>query len=338
MVRFSVAALVLTAGFAAAHPAAFHQASGVFVRQNCAAIKDQPGSQNVGTGSAQQFITGQCLSAADCASGCCVAQNDGSGECKNRIPTEERGATCDFVCGGASIPANAGNNGGAGAGAGGNTGNAGNNNNNNNNNAGNNNAGAGAGAGGQCANINTSIPGSQNVGTGSGTQFITGQCLSPADCASGCCVAQDSGIAECKAPLPTAEKGLSCDFTCGAAASSSTTGNTGSGNRQTGGGNNRNSNSRNSGNRNNNNNNNNSNNGAVTAPAAQGTCGNVDQSLSGSQNVGTGAGTQFITGQCFSPADCASGCCVAQSSGIAECKAPIPTAEKGLSCNFSCSA
>src|SRR5690606_6009649 len=104
--------------------------SNLFARQSCATIKNQSGSQNVGVGSGSQFITGQCLSPADCASGCCVVQTDGSGECKARIPTEERGATCDFVCGGAATPSNAGSGGNRG----------GNNNNSNNNNANNGNS------------------------------------------------------------------------------------------------------------------------------------------------------------------------------------------------------
>ncbi|KAI9152287.1 Interferon-induced GTP-binding protein Mx [Paramyrothecium foliicola] len=46
--------------------------------------------------------------------------------------------------------------------------------------------------------INKQLPGFQNAGTGSGQQFITGQCLSDADCASGCCAGSSTGgIAEC---------------------------------------------------------------------------------------------------------------------------------------------
>jgi len=62
----------------------------------------------------------------------------------------------------------------------------------------------------------------------------------------------------------------------------------------------------------------------------------VNLGLPGAQNVGFGRGNQFITGQCFSAADCASQCCVAQTDAISLCKAPLVTAEAGGSCNFEC--
>jgi hypothetical protein len=50
------------------------------------------------------------------------------------------------------------------------------------------------------------------------------------------------------------------------------------------------------------------------------TSGTVDKNLPGFQNVGKGNGQQFITGQCFSDKDCASGCCAGSStSAVAEC-------------------
>ena len=149
---------------------------------------------------------------------------------------------------------------------------------------------------GTCA-VNTALAGSANVGTGAGTQFITGQCFSAADCASACCVAQADGTNLCKAELVTTSAGLSCDATCTGAASASTT----------------------------------------DTPAAGSAQCTVDTSLAGSASVGTGAGTQFITGQCLSAADCASGCCVAQAGGVALCKAELLTTQSGLSCDFSCS-
>lgn len=130
-----------------------------------------------------QFITGVCTSDADCASGCCGFN---SGKCAGPVVAQERDGGCGF---GDSAPndraAQAFRNGGAMSPATpppptGNAGNAGNtgggNGNGNGNNGGNGNG-----------NIDTSIPGSQNVGNGNGAQFITGQCFSDADCASGCC-------------------------------------------------------------------------------------------------------------------------------------------------------
>lgn len=54
-------------GTSAAVPAGFNTAVG-----------DPAGAKNLGNGKGQQFITGACLSDADCASGCCAGQNGGA--------------------------------------------------------------------------------------------------------------------------------------------------------------------------------------------------------------------------------------------------------------------
>lgn len=140
---------------------------------------DPAGAKNIGNGSGAQFIGGACLSSADCASKCC-ATLAGAGICSGLGAQFQAGKTgCGFGDGGAAAPAappaapatsstaavvqptaapNVRPDAGAGAGA---------------------DTGAGAGAG------NASQPGSQNVGKGNGSQFITGQCLSDADCQSG---------------------------------------------------------------------------------------------------------------------------------------------------------
>jgi len=51
--------------------------------------------------------------------------------------------------------------------------------------------------------------GSENVGNGKGLQFITGQCLDNADCASACCVSGGGGT--CSAVAVAAAKG-GCGF------------------------------------------------------------------------------------------------------------------------------
>ncbi|EPE08590.1 biotrophy-associated secreted protein 2 [Ophiostoma piceae UAMH 11346] len=238
------------------------------------------GSANVGTGAGTQFITGQCFSAVDCASGCCVAQADGTNLCKAELVTTEAGLSCDASCTPSTASAVVVSK-------------------------------AVAASSGTCT-VNTALAGSANVGTGAGTQFITGQCFSAADCASGCCVAQADGTNLCKAELVTTSAGLSCDATCDGAAPTNTTDTPAAATS------------------------------AASAPASTGAAGSaqctVDTSLAGSASVGTGAGTQFITGQCLSAADCASGCCVAQASGVALCKAELLTTQSGLSCDFSCSA
>ncbi|OHE92602.1 biotrophy-associated secreted protein 2 [Colletotrichum orchidophilum] len=145
-------------------------------------------SSNVGAGNGQQFITGQCLSDADCASGCC---NGPKGACAARaVATENGKAGCGFTGTGTgsaaegAAPPQAAPSAGAGAGAG---------------------AGSAAGAG------TAGAPGSQNVGKGNGQQFITGQCLSNADCASGCC-AGPKGVCSAVA-VANANGKTGCGFT-----------------------------------------------------------------------------------------------------------------------------
>ena len=147
---------------------------------------DPAGEQNVGNGAGGQFIGGACLSSADCASTCCATLN-GAGICSGIGAQFQAGKQgCGFGDNGAG--AGAGN--GAGAGA-------------------NNGAGAGNGAG-NGAGAGSGEAGSQNVGQGNGSQFITGSCLSDADCASGCCAKPDG---KCSAPAVAFESGKQgCGF------------------------------------------------------------------------------------------------------------------------------
>ncbi|KAJ7473117.1 hypothetical protein B0H11DRAFT_2195725 [Mycena galericulata] len=132
---------------------------------------DPAGVPNVGNGVGKQFIGGQCLSAADCASGCCAGP---SGICSGPGAATQAGKTgCGFVstapgAAAATSPAAAAPAGNAAAAAA---------------------APATAAAGGPPFDP----AGTKNVGNGKAAQFIGGQCLSAADCASGCC-AGPSGI------------------------------------------------------------------------------------------------------------------------------------------------
>jgi hypothetical protein len=114
--------------------------------------------------------------------------------------------------------------------------------------------------------------GEKNVGNGAGRQFIGGQCLSAADCASGCC-ALPCGI--CSGPGAQFQAGKQgCGFGGGkvvAAAPDPAP-------------------------------------PAAKPPASQCTGGPAFDP-SGEKNVGNGAGQQFIGGQCLNEKDCASGCC-----------------------------
>ena len=124
---------------------------------------DPAGVPHVGNGVGQQFITGQCLSDADCASGCCA---NPTGICSGPGAATQQGKTgCGFVSG-APVAAAAPPPAPAPAPV-----------------------AAAATAGGPAFDP----AGDKNVGNGKGVQFIGGQCLSAADCASGCC-AGPSGI------------------------------------------------------------------------------------------------------------------------------------------------
>jgi hypothetical protein len=56
--------------------------------------------------------------------------------------------------------------------------------------------------------------GAKNVGTASGTQFITGGCTTDADCQSGCCANNSEGKGVCSNPgIPSTQNGKEgCGF------------------------------------------------------------------------------------------------------------------------------
>ncbi|KXH60564.1 biotrophy-associated secreted protein 2 [Colletotrichum nymphaeae SA-01] len=243
---------------------------------------DPSGDKNVGNGNGVQFIGGACLNSKDCASTCCATLN-GAGICSGLGAQFQAGKTgCGFGDGGAAAAPAASQGAGqaapsmeAAAGSGG---------------------GAGSGT-------------SSNVGAGNGQQFITGQCLSDADCASGCC---NGPKGACAARAVATENGKAgCGFTgTGAGAA---TGSTGGGAAAE----------------------------AAAPPQAAPSAGTDAGSgagagtsgAPGSQNVGKGNGQQFITGQCLSNADCASGCC-AGPKGV--CSATAVANESGKTgCGFT---
>lgn len=159
-----------------------------------ATLPDPAGEKNVGNGAGVQFIGGQCLGAADCASGCCA--------------TFPQGGQTIGVCSGVGAQNQAGKQGcgfesaGTGGGNTGNTGNTRNNggngrgrnrNGNQNNNAGSGNTGGTTGGTVQPSTLKQDPAGEKNVGNGAGGQFIGGGCTSDADCASGCCALVNTG-------------------------------------------------------------------------------------------------------------------------------------------------
>jgi len=123
--------------------------------------------------------------------------------------------------------------------------------------------------------------GVKNVGNGKGLQFITGQCLSNADCASGCC-ANPTGI--CSGPGAATQQGKTgCGFGGGSSSPASSAAPQESS-------------------------------AADKAPATA-SKGGPAFDPAGAKNVGNGKAIQFIGGQCLNAGDCASGCC-AGPSGI----------------------
>jgi len=142
--------------------------------------------------------------------------------------------------------------------------------------------------------------GAKNVGNGHGAQFITGQCLSNADCASGCC-AKPTGI--CSGPGASLQQGKEgCGFTKGGKAAAPAAAKP-----------------------------------AAAKPAA-GTVfrGGPPFDPSGAKNVGNGHGAQFIGGQCLNAADCASGCCAGPSGICSGVGAQTQAGKTG--CGFSSAA
>ncbi|KAI1625357.1 hypothetical protein EDD37DRAFT_383338 [Exophiala viscosa] len=249
-------------------------------------------------GNGTQFITGPCTSDSDCADGCCGFN---TGLCAGPVVAQERDGGCGF--GDATPNANA-----AEALTGGTA------------------TATSAASAPPVATIgptatateeastaiNSNLPGAENVGNGAGKQFITGQCQSDADCASGCC-GFNTGL--CAGAVIAQTRDGGCGF-------GNTSPNNNAAQALTGGS------------------------GAATSAAAadsptttvaeastptESASTTINSSLAGAANVGNGAGKQFITGQCLSDADCASGCC-GFNSGL--CAGAIIAQTRDGGCGF----
>ncbi|KAL7935106.1 hypothetical protein V8C35DRAFT_300732 [Trichoderma chlorosporum] len=149
-----------------------------------ASVGDPSGAKNLGNGKGQQFITGACLSDADCASGCCAGLNGGAVCSGVGAQTQNGKQGCGFNSSGGSSSSSAPAS--------------------NTNSGDSNNAAAPPAASAAPASSSSAAPagfnaavgdpaGAKNLGNGKGAQFITGACLSNADCASGCCAALNGG-------------------------------------------------------------------------------------------------------------------------------------------------
>lgn len=222
---------------------------------------DPAGAKNVGNGKGIQFIGGQCLSGADCASTCCAGP---SGICSGLGAQTQAGKTgCGFVFGKSSESVSS--------------------------------SAAAPAASSTPAVANAAVAstasaggppfdpaGAKNVGNGQGIQFIGGQCLPGADCASTCC-AGPSGICSGLGAQTQAGK-TGCGFVSGNASEAADAAPVASS-------------------------------ATAAKPASSASAGGPAFDPAGAKNVGNGKGVQFIGGQCLSGADCASACC-AGPSGI----------------------
>jgi GH24 family phage-related lysozyme (muramidase) len=153
---------------------------------------DPAGVPHIGNGQGQQFITGQCLSNADCGSGCCATLGN-IGICSGPDVANVSGKSgCGF--GGGGAPAPAADPAPAASPAP---------------------AAAAVSSGG--SGLHPDPAGVPHIGNGQGQQFITGQCLSNADCGSGCC-ATLGNIGICSGPDVANVSGKSgCGFGGGGA-------------------------------------------------------------------------------------------------------------------------
>ncbi|KZL84128.1 biotrophy-associated secreted protein 2 [Colletotrichum incanum] len=244
---------------------------------------DPSGDKNVGNGQGVQFIGGACLNSKDCASACCATLS-GAGICSGVGAQFQAGKQgCGFGDGGAAAAPAPSQEAGQATPS----------------------MESAAGNGSIADTGSSSTPGSSNVGAGNGLQFITGQCLSDADCTSGCCAGPKGA---CAARAVAEENGKSgCGFTGAGGAAGSPNGSAAEDAAPSA--------------------------PPQAAPPASGGSSGANQGAAGSQNVGTGNGQQFITGQCLSDADCASGCCAGPKGA---CSAVAVANENGKTgCGFT---
>ncbi|KAI0115610.1 hypothetical protein GGR51DRAFT_414145 [Nemania sp. FL0031] len=151
------------------------------------ALPDPAGADKVGNQNHAQFIGGQCINSNDCAlDTACCATFGSIGLCSGLDADFQAGKSgCGFGdSGSVATPATSS---AAPAATDSSTGNSG------------------------TVTVDPSAAGSQNVGTGSGQQFITGQCVSDADCASGCCATD--GKCAARAVVESPQDPRECGFT-----------------------------------------------------------------------------------------------------------------------------
>ncbi|KAI1127026.1 hypothetical protein F5Y10DRAFT_200865 [Nemania abortiva] len=156
------------------------------------ALPDPAGAGNVGNQNHAQFIGGQCINSNDCAlDTACCATFGSIGLCSGLAADFQAGKTgCGFGDGAsATTPASSSAAPAAPAAT----------------------SGSDSTASTGSFTLDPNAAGAQNVGTGSGQQFITGQCISDADCASGCCAT--GGACAARAVVESPQDARECGFT-----------------------------------------------------------------------------------------------------------------------------
>ncbi|KAI0423497.1 hypothetical protein F5Y09DRAFT_231877 [Xylaria sp. FL1042] len=164
--------------------------------------------------------------------------------------------------------------------------------------------------------------GDANVGNQNHGQFIGGQCINSLDCAADtACCATFGSIGLCSGLAADFQAGKTgCGFGDGDASTATpdastpdtttTTTTGGDASTETGSGD------------------------ASSGSASGSTSGTVtvDPNAAGAANVGKGDGSQFITGQCISDADCASTCCA--TDGKCAARAVVESPQDPRDCGF----
>ncbi|KAI0968678.1 hypothetical protein F4678DRAFT_442470 [Xylaria arbuscula] len=157
------------------------------------ALPDPAGANNVGNQNHGQFIGGQCINSNDCAADtACCATFGSIGLCSGLAADFQAGKTgCGFGDSGSTTTPDSttGTDTGSAASS---------------------SAAASTGSASGTVTVDPNAAGAQNVGAGDGSQFITGQCLSDADCASGCCAT--GGACAARAVVESAQDPRDCGF------------------------------------------------------------------------------------------------------------------------------
>ncbi|KAI3335723.1 hypothetical protein F4824DRAFT_142667 [Ustulina deusta] len=151
------------------------------------ALPDPAGAANIGNQNHGQFIGGQCINSNDCAlDTACCATFGSIGLCSGLAADFQAGKTgCGFGDGGSTATPDTTTGGGD-------------------------DTSSGSGGSSGTVVVDPNAAGAANVGAANGSQFITGQCTSDADCASTCCATD--GKCAARAVVESPQDPRECGF------------------------------------------------------------------------------------------------------------------------------